>query len=267
MNDFDDDAVFDKFARRFRDVETIVKDPPPRHRALAGSGGTGGSGATSVSAGMLGLAAIVVVAALAGPSIIQSTAVSQPTGAEDSSATQPTASSASLDAGIPLDPSFPAGELPGPCQRHVTITDALTTTIEDDARISDSVVVGSVIGLGHGQWNTIGGRVPADRHLTPDVVLRLVRVRVETVIKGAMPDVATFWLAGGVIGCHTFDGGLLPPIDVGSRYVFLLDARNPSNGITALEARRALPVVGDMVVAGDQNLPLEEYVRRSTGVR
>lgn len=273
-----DEQVFERFARRLAAIEAEVKDPPPfRVGRLARDGGNIGPRVANLStARSLAVLVVIVGVAVAGP-IVGGRPSTPPTSTPAAVVPGPSASpavspsQAPSDVGlIPLDPATAPSDLPGRCQTVVTMDDRALTTIEQDAANSTAVVIGTVTGVGKAQWNTPLGNPPNGDATGPSQVFRLVRVEVETVVKGSVPTVLTLWIPGGQIGCHGFWGGIrgIGRPDVGSRYALFL-------GNAASRTRRALPGVvpawqiwpidGDRVTTEfEGRVPLATFIQRAS---
>jgi len=271
MND-SDELVFERFARRLSGIEAEVKDPPPfgvERRPHAG-GNIGLRVANLSIARLLTVLVLIVGIAVAAP-ILGGGPSTPPASTAAAVAPVVSPSQAPSDAAlVPLDPATAPTDLPGRCQTVVTMDDRALTTIEQDAANSTAVVIGTVTGVGKAQWNTLLGDRPNGSSTGPSQVFRLVRVDVETVVKGSVPMVLTLWIPGGQIGCHGFWGGIrgIGRPDVGSRYAFFL-------GSPASRTRRALSGVvpawqiwsidGDRVTTdSDGKVPLATFIERAS---
>jgi hypothetical protein len=275
-----DDRTFERFVRRLAAIEAEVKDPPPFGVGrLAPRGANIGLRVASLSiARLMAVLVLIVGVAVAAPIVgggpstpPTSTAAAVVPGTSPSPAL-PISPAPSDMALIPLDPAIAPSDLSGPCQTVVTMDDRALTTIEQDAANATAVVIGTVTGVGKAQWNTALGDRPNGDSIGPSQVFRLVRVDVETVVKGSVPTVLTLWIPGGAIGCHGFWGGIrgIGRPDIGSRYAFFL-----GNG--ASRTRRALPGVvpswqiwsidGDRVTTESEgSVPLATFIDRASAV-
>jgi hypothetical protein len=275
-----DDRTFERFVRRLAAIEAEVKDPPPFGVGrLAPRGGSIGLRVDNLSiARLMAVLVLIVGVAVAAPIVgggpstpLTSTAAAVAPDTSPSPAL-PLSPGPSDMALTPLDPAIAPSDLPGPCQTVVTMDDRALTTIEQDAANSTAVVIGTVTGVGKAQWNTALGDRPNGNSTGPSQVFRLVRVDVETVVKGSVPTILTLWIPGGEIGCHGFWGGIrgIGRPDVGSRYAFFL-----GNG--ASRTRRALPGVvpawqiwpihGDRVTTEvEGSVPLATFIERASAV-
>jgi len=266
VNDSDSET-FARLAERLSQIEVVVKDPPPRG-PMRQAGVRMRATRAPILPSIAGLALIIVVAALA-PLIVGGgigpSRSSLPGVAGGSPAVQSVAATDTVL--VPLDPSSPPEELVGPCLSHSTVFDRAITTVEQDASASTAVVVGTVVGIGRAQWNTADGLAPERPSIEPSRVLRLLRVEVETIVKGTAPTVATTWIPGGVIGCHRFEMGGYPPVEVGSRYVFFINASAPRTKLEGvLGVWQMWSVVGDRVnTAFEGRLPLATFIERASG--
>lgn len=170
---------------------------------------------------------------------------------------------------VPLDPSPPPERFTGPCGGHYEIYDRFATTIEQDVRWASTVLVGTVTGVGKAQWNTPDGDPP--KRSNPRPPLRLLRVEVETLIKGTTAGVTTLWITGGVIGCHSFGSSEIPvEVEVGSRFVFFLaDARSARRGLESVPGVAQMwPVEGDQVRTRVEGVvPLLTFIERAISGR
>lgn len=267
-----DSETFERFARRFAGIEADVKNPPPFGRARNSATNNLGP-RRSISPAIVVLALAVAVVTLA--SLIAGGRITPPTprppAAAGSSSAPPlfTPSPALTQAAlVPLDPTSPPQQLTGPCANYSTIVDRLITTIEQDARASSAVVVGTVVGIGKAQWNTPDGRPPQRPDVDASRVLRLLRIEVETVVKGTAPAVATIWIPGGMIGCDRFHmGGFPSVVDVGSRYVFFLSDIAPRLKLEgSMGVRKMWSVEGDLVATDvEGRVTLAVLIARASG--
>jgi hypothetical protein len=273
-----DEMVFERLARRLSGIEAEVKDPPPfgvERRAQAG-GNIGLRAANLSTVRLMAVLVVIVGVAIAAPIVggrpstpPTSTAAAVVPGTPPSPAVSP--SQAPSDAAlVPLDPATAPTDLPGRCQTVVTMDDRALTTIEKDAANSTAVVIGTVTGVGKAQWNTLLGDPPNGNATGPSQVFRLVRVDVETVVKGSVPAVLTLWIPGGQIGCHGFWGGIrgIGRPDVGSRYVlFLGDAASRTRRVVpgVLPAWQIWSIDGDRVTTDSEGkMPLATFIERAS---
>lgn len=138
-----------------------------------------------------------------------------------------------------LAPATPPEELPGPCLNHDTMVDRVSPTIETVGRASSTVVLGKVVEVGPGQWNTPTGAAPEEDDWDALHVMRLVRFEVETSVKGDAPADLVAWVQGGTIGCHVFRNEEMPAaIAVGQRFALFATVQSPSANV-AIPALRA----------------------------
>jgi hypothetical protein len=171
---------------------------------------------------------------------------------------------------VPLDPASPPVVPTGPCEIVQTIVDRMVTTIEQDAGSASAVVIGTVTGVGQAQWNSPGGIRPneASTHVGPSLALRLLRVNVETVVRGSESPVLTIWIAGGEIGCHGYRGGVLgvERPEVGSRYAFFLQAAAPRTDLPGIDqAWQIWSINGDRVTTTfEGSVPLATFIERAS---
>ena len=169
---------------------------------------------------------------------------------------------------VPLDPASPPKVPLGPCQTVVAIDDRLLTTIEKDAANATAVVIGTVTGVGNAQWNTLGGLQLNGNPSEPSQVFRLLRVNVETVVKGSVPEILTLWIPGGDIGCHGFWGGMRGEgrPEVGSRYAFFLQATAPRTDLPGIDqAWQIWSIDGDRVTTTfEGSVPLSTFIERAS---
>jgi hypothetical protein len=271
-----DTETFAGFARRFRAIEGEIGDPPPLGWSAGGNPGRPRSKPFLPSTAVIALAMVVAVLSplLAGRNGPLSGANGSAAGG---GATTPSAPASSLSPSpspsasglVSLDPLAAPEELPGPCLNHTTVFDRARTTIEQDAAMSSVVVIGTITEIGEAQWNTTDGRAPRGRDIEPSHVLRLLRVKVESVVNGTAPSVVTAWIPGGQIGCHGFTMGGFADAQVGRRYVFFLNETPPRNGISGVSAAwQTWSVEEDSVVTSfEGNVPLGVFVERASGVR
>jgi hypothetical protein len=253
-------------------IETEVKDPPPLGVARLAHGGDNiGLRIANVSiARLMAVLVLIVGVAVAAPIVgggpstpPTSTAAAVVPGMSPS----PAPSEVAL---IPLDPATAPSDLPGPCQTVVTMDDRALTTIEQDAANATAVVIGTVTGVGKAQWNTALGDRPNGNSTGPSQVFRLVRVDVETVVKGSAPTVLTLWIPGGEIGCHGFWGGIrgIGRPDVGSRYaIFLGSAASRTRRLLpgVVPAWQIWPIQGDRVTTEfEGSVPLATFIERAS---
>lgn len=269
-----DPETFARFARRFAQIEAEVKDLPPFDGARRGATVRLRPSRHSISPAIAVLALVVAVAALA--PLIAGGPIAPPTSsfpvvvggssAPPLSTPSPAPTEVAL---VPLDPASPPDELAGPCSSVVRIAYRAATTIEQDAARSSAVVIGTVTGVGKAQWNTPGGRAPNGPNVGPSLVMRLLRVDVETVVRGSTTTVITVWIPGGVIGCHGFYNYGFGDPQVGSRYVFFLDGKMPRTTLEGVVgAWQMWSVEGDRVVTSfEGRVPLATLIERAANPR
>jgi hypothetical protein len=259
-----DNDTFDRFAERFARIEPLVADRPAT--GARRSSRSPGAPAALATATVVVVAAIVLGGVLLGGRF-------GPPGPASITGTMPPASSDLPSAGpvalVPLDPVDPPAELPPPCLSHTTVFDRLITTPAEDAANSRTVLIGRVSGVGGGQWNTATGRPPGHDHPDGFSAFRLVRVEVESVVRGVpAPAAITVWILGGRIGCHQFSvGDFRAEIAIGERYILFLRDAAPRTGLTSVvEAWQMWSIDGrsvDTTFAPD--LPLEEVLDQMRG--
>ena len=271
MNE-DDSEIFARFARRFRAIDAEVGEPPiapwRADRTPSRLGFRGFLPATAVVVLVVALA--VLSPPFAGrdgpPSSAGGPTVGGvvPTSPAPPASPVPTASDL-----VPLDPMTPPEELAGPCLNHTTVFDRAVTTVEQDAAKSSTIVIGTITGIGKAQWNTADGRPPGLSGIEASRVFRLLRVDVETVVLGKASAVETFWIPGGMIGCHYFTTGDFAAAQVGRRYVFFLDGSPPRKSIAgAIAAWQTWSIEGLSVATSfEGDLPLEIFIKRASGDR
>lgn len=135
---------------------------------------------------------------------------------------------------VPLAPDVPAEPPSGKCLAHDFVVDGVPPTVEAVTRIASSVIVGTVTGVGPGQWNTPDGDLPtAEDDITPLNVMRFLRIEVQQQVMGEQgaEKVRTVWVNGGTIGCHQFSySGYPNAIEAGQRYVLFLGFATPKTG-------------------------------------
>lgn len=261
MNEHDTDT-FARFARRFAGIEAEIQDPPALGRVRDGAVRLRRN-VRSMSSVLAALAVVVVILVVApfilsGPTDAPTSSVPATVGSASTPTPLVTTSPAPTGAAVvpllplaplvPLDP-VPAPEgLPGPCVTTETIDDRATTTIEQDTRMASAVLVGTVTGVGAARWNTADGLPPADPHPSASSVVRLLRVQVETVVKGAAGPVVTASIPGGVIVCDQFFVSWIPrSVEVGGRYVFFLGGTTRIGPESVSGVSQMWPIEGDQV--------------------
>jgi len=269
-----DSQTFARFARRFRAIEGEIGDPPPLGWSAGGNPSRPRSRSPLPATAVIALAVVLAVLSplLAGRNGPLPGASGSAAGGGATTPSAPASSpspSPSASGLVSLDPLTAPEELPGPCLNHTTVFDRARTTIEQDAAMSSVVVIGTITEIGEAQWNTTDGRAPQGRDIEPSQVLRLLRVKVESVVKGTAPSVVTAWIPGGQIGCHGFAMGGFADAQIGGRYVFFLNVTQPRNGISGVGgAWQTWPVEEDSVVTSfEGNVPLGVFVERASGVR
>lgn len=270
MNEHDTDT-FARFARRFAGIEAEIQDPPALGRVRDGAVRVRRN-VRSMSSVLAALAVVVVILVVApfilsGPTDAPTSSVPAAVGSASTPTPLVTTSPAPTGAAVvPLDPSASPEDLPGPCLTTGTIDDRAITTLEQDTRMSSTVEVGTVSGIGATQWNTADGHPPADPHPDAFAVVRLVRLEVETVVKGEPGPVATVSIPGGVIGCNLFFVSWFPrDVEVGRRYVFFLGsgARYWPGGVSGVW--QMWPIEADQVRTSFEGLvPLATFIERAT---
>jgi hypothetical protein len=267
-----DDETFSRFAERFAKIEPLVSDRPATsdRRAAIRRGP-----ATVVAMFVIALVVGGVVlggrpgqlgTAASGPvadaTTVPSVAATDPSSPSPRRSTEPVALA-------PLDPAQPPREVPPPCLVHMTTTDRLLTTPAQDATSSLTVVIGSASGVGAAQWNTVDSQPPRQDDADAGSVLRLVRIEVESTIRGVpVPSLITVWILGGAIGCQQYwIGGFPPTIAVGDRYVVFLRSgvpRIPLDGV--FEAWQLWAIHGDSVTTEfTPNLRLDDVLNQMRG--
>ena len=271
-----DSETFARFARRFRAIEGEIGDPPPPGWSAGGNPSRLGSRSLLPATAVIALALMLAVLSpfLAGrngplPSASGSTTgggAATPSAPASSPSPSPSPSESGL---VSLDPLTAPEELPGPCLNHTTVFDRARTTIEQDAAISSIVVIGTITQIGEAQWNTTDGRAPEGPDIEPSQVLRLFRVKVESVVKGTAPSVVTAWIPGGQIGCHGFAMGGFADAQVGGRYVFFLNETPPRNGISGVSgAWQTWSIEEDSVMTSfEGSMPIDVFIERASGDR
>jgi hypothetical protein len=270
MNDRDTDT-FERFARRLARIEAEVKDPPPFGTAPRATRPVLRPNRTAVARVVAVLVMVVLlvgIAPLIGGRPTNPATSSVPAGIGAASAMPSSAPGSSLptaDALVALDPVSPPEELPGPCLGHDTIYDRARTTVEEDVANSTAVVIGTITGIGGGQWNTPGGNAPNVDHLSGWSVIRFLRVGVDTVVNGKAPGTVTLWVPGGQIGCQMFSVGGFAGIEVGSRDVFFLRNARPRSNVTGVDqAWQVWSMDGDRVAtAFEGHLPVAALIERA----
>ena len=169
---------------------------------------------------------------------------------------------AELNAEVPLDPAVAPQEPSGECTMNTGIIDRIPTPIETAAAMSSAVVQGRIEAIGKAQWNTVGGKLPDGEHITGLDVMRLISVRVDTVLRGE-PTTTTFWISGGSIGCHLFSV-TGHELEEGQEYVFFLANFDPASGIRGtMRVRQAWSVTdGKVTTPSDGDLPAQVLAER-----
>ncbi|MBA3851810.1 MAG: hypothetical protein H0X59_05535 [Chloroflexi bacterium] len=168
---------------------------------------------------------------------------------------------------VPLAPAE-SPEAPPDRRGSFSLVDSAPATI-DLTRISSSVVLGSVTGVGPGQWNTKDGRLPTGEDLMdPFDVMRLLRVDVERQLgyQGAATTLIVR-IRGGTIGCASFTDSEFPNvIEPGQRFVLFLDGwtppRNGLVGVQRVELMWPVDQEGRVATPEDGTLTIEELATR-----
>jgi hypothetical protein len=266
MTDRDDDT-FNQFAERFARIEPLVSDrPTTRARRAAVVPFAVATVALIVAAVVFGGIALGGRLASSGPAASGPVAAMTiaPTVGPSPVPSPPARESSDPVALVPLDPAKPPREIPPPCLVHGTTTDRLVTTPAQDATSSLTVLVGRVNGVGSAQWNTTDSQPPGQIDQDAGSVLRLVRIAVESTIRGVpVPAVITVWIPGGTIGCQQYlIGGFGSDIAVGDRYVVFLRSGLPRTGLSGVfQAWQLWSISGDFVATEfTPNLRLEELL-------
>ena len=265
MTDRDDDT-FNLFAERFARIEPLVSDRPTTRRRRATVGPLVVATVAVIAAAVLGGVALGGRLASTGPATSDPGAArtnAPAIGPSFAASPQDRPSSESV-ALVPLDPAQSPREIPPPCLIHATMTDRLMTTPAQDATSSLTVLVGRVSGVGAAQWNTSDGQPPGEVDQDAGSVLRLVRIDVESTIRGvAVPAVITVWIPGGTIGCQQYlIGGFRSDLAVGDRYVVFLRSGLPRTGLTGVfQAWQLWSISGDSVATEfTPNVRLQELL-------
>lgn len=149
---------------------------------------------------------------------------------------------------IALDPDARPDQPSEDCMFVRSILDRLPPTVEAMAAVRASIVVGTVVEVGLAQWNTEDGRVPeALDELSPDDVLRLLRVAVDDAWVGNLNGTITVWIKGGSIGCWQFLHADFPnELEKGQQFVLFLDGVAPhAGGLTGAGRVLQMWPVGD----------------------
>lgn len=224
-----------------------------------------------------GIARSLIVVAFVGLLLVAAAAIyvrSLPTPSKDlgrgaSVSTEQPASQVPVAAPVKLAPDEPATAPDEECLSHIAIVDGLPMTVERSASISSTVVVGTVTEVGPARWRTEGEKpVTEDHELTPDNVMRLVRISVEEQLAGATADeLIVIWIPGGTIGCHNFSrSGIPSTIKPGDRFALFLDTTRPPlpSIVDVAQVVEMWPVEGDQVAtAADGKLPISEVSARA----
>jgi hypothetical protein len=267
-----DDETFSRFAEHFAKIEPLVSDRPTTtdRRAAVGPGPRTIVGGIVIAlvvggvvlGGRLGQLGTAASGPVADATTVPSVAATDPSSPSPRRSTEPVAL-------VPLDPAQPPREVPPPCLVHMTTYDRMVTTPAQDATSSLTVLVGRVSGVGAAQWNTTDGQPPGLDDADAFSVLRLVRIEVESTIRGVpVPSVVTVWILGGTIGCQEYlIGGSPQGIAVGDHYVVFLRSgvpRIPLDGV--FEAWQLWAIRGDSVTTEfTPNLRLDEVLNQMRG--
>ncbi len=171
---------------------------------------------------------------------------------------------------MPLAPVVPAEPPSGECRGHDVVVDGVPPTVEAmTTRTFSSVIVGTVIGVGPGQWNTPHGDLPGSASdITPLNVMRLLRIEVHQEVTGQQRTemVRTVWVYGGTIGCHAFSyGGHEIVIEPGQRHVFFLGFATPETGLVdvqLVDQMWSIDEHDDVSTPLDGDIPLSALVDR-----
>ena len=206
---------------------------------------------------MAGLVVIVVVVGIVLAYRAGSAASSGASTAAASSA--PSAVAAVVD--VDLDPSVSPEPPAGRCLVHALIIDTVPMSLEDSARRSESVVVGTVEEVGAAQWRTADGLVPKARpDVSPANVMRLIRISVSDDVAGkAVPQELVAWIPGGQIGCHRFEVDSFPAtVEKGQTFMFFMrTSRPPTAKLSSVaEVVEMWPVEGTSVMTPYSDKPI-----------
>jgi hypothetical protein len=191
----------------------------------------------------------------------------------------PTATASPIDSSaapstVELPNLAPVAPIPsdnGPCNGHDTIIDyAVPRTVATMARLSTSVVIGQVVDVGPGRWNTPDGGPPRreDGGLFP--VVRFLRVVVQQSVTGPIVQSPfTVWIPGGAIGCSTWDVGDYPrSLTIGEQFAFFLDDRPlavPVAGVVSVHAMLSIDAAGRIATPDEGRLTIATFLERSGG--
>jgi hypothetical protein len=174
----------------------------------------------------------------------------------------------------PASPPEPLPEGAG-CHGHVWVVDTIHNAPGTAIAGSDLAFTGVIVEIGDAQWNTVDGAPPKD---LVDVnparnVLRLIRVKVATAVKGDITGEAIVAIEGGRIGCNSFssDPGRLD-LAPGQTFLWLTGGDAPRATLPGVPVVRAIWSVdsdGNVAapMAGDGHLEvmsLEQAVRTTS---
>jgi hypothetical protein len=146
-------------------------------------------------------------------------------------------------------------------------------SIDSVAPRASSIVVGTIIGVGAGQWNTETGQPPRDAEdIDPYLdVMTVVRVRVDEVLAGTTGPITTVWFPGGKIGCATYSVSDYPgDVDMGQRFVVATRELTPRTGLEGVEQIEAMWRIDDhgrVSTLYDGTMPLSELAARVRAAR
>lgn len=158
----------------------------------------------------------------------------------------------------------------GRCSNVTMELDRTDPTVAGESRVSEAVVIGSVVSIGPARWGTKDGAAPAvsNRIPSPLGVYRVAKVRVVAAGRGnlGVDRILEVRVPGGTIGCSTFTIGGFADLVPGSQVaVFLghlpslVDADQADFDVTD-----AWPVSGETVgTPNEGNLPLSVFLDRS----
>jgi hypothetical protein len=166
---------------------------------------------------------------------------------------------------VPPSGATPPAQTPAPsptCLDRSAEVDTIEPTVENLAGVIPTVVVGTFVGYGPGQWNTPAGDRPGPSSDLSTLIVRPARINVDQALRGDLAAAKVARVQGGQVGCNRETYSSAPLLVTGQRYVFFLqDDPEPSHkGSSAKLVGWAWPVATDGTVV----TPLEGTVGLST---
>ncbi len=128
---------------------------------------------------------------------------------------------------VPPSGVGPPTSYPSPgssCITQTSVVNAVESTMENLAKFSTAVVVGTFDGYGSAQWNTPNGeRVATDADKRLGVwIYRPIKITPKSALRGVPSSVVGARVEGGAIGCDSNRFSNEPVLKEGGSYVFFL---------------------------------------------